>query len=221
MTDNQMEIFSRLKKAPTMPERILIGIELVSTISDDDRPHFCNHSLNDIEEEVWRDIPKYEGIYKASSFGRVKSFYRAKKGERQILSCKIGRDGYLMVNLSNKDKVEYVRVHTILRRCFNINGVGNDINHLNGIKIDNRICNLENSTRKRNIQHAYDNGLNKGSINCLGRKRYNAVLNDDLVFKIRTKIEEGVKRCIILEELGITVTSYASVQRGAWRHVKI
>lgn len=208
--------------AKTMPERISLGIELISTIPEDSRPHFCNLSLNDIEDEVWVDIPDYEGIYMASNFGRIKSFYRAKEGARSILSGKVGKKGYLMVSLSSKAIVKSIRVHIILKKCFSLNGIGNDINHLNGIKMDNRLVNLEKSTRKRNIQHAYDTGLNKGSINFLGSKRYNAVLNEELVFKIRTKVKEGIKKSIICKELGVTETSYNTAnKKDAWRHVKI
>ena len=57
--------------------------------------------------ELWKPIPKYEGIYQVSNFGRVKSLDRwvtCKNGNRQrrkerILKLRKNRGGYLIVAL--------------------------------------------------------------------------------------------------------------------------
>ena len=35
-----------------------------------------NNMINDIKNEVWKDIPNYVGFYQASNLGRIKSLNR-------------------------------------------------------------------------------------------------------------------------------------------------
>ena len=46
---------------------------------------FHNKSIKDIRNEEWKDIPGFEGIYQASSFGRIKSL------DRTILHARLGQ----------------------------------------------------------------------------------------------------------------------------------
>ena len=47
-----------------------------------------------MENEIWKDIPRYEGYYQVSNFGRVKSL-------RRVLKAGL-RKGYLYISLRNK-----------------------------------------------------------------------------------------------------------------------
>lgn len=108
--------------------------------------------------EEWRDIPGYEGMYLASSLGRLYSidrgvFFRPSPNSR----------GYHRTILGNKE-IGYwdVRVHVVIALTFiGPYPKGKEINHRNGIKIDNRAVNLEYIIHRDNVQHAYDNGLRK------------------------------------------------------------
>ena len=57
-------------------------------------------TVTEIEQEVWRDIIGYEGLYMVSSLGRVKSFHG---GKERILKQTINK-GYLRVGLSKGKK---------------------------------------------------------------------------------------------------------------------
>ncbi len=46
---------------------------------------FHNKSIKDIRNEEWKDIPGFEGVYQASSFGRIKSL------DRTILHARLGQ----------------------------------------------------------------------------------------------------------------------------------
>lgn len=123
-----------------------------------------------MEEEIWKDVVGYEGVCKVSNLGRVKSLdvevecknshTRVSKGI--VRATPIDKDGYLKVCINTKGKSITKTVHRIVLEAFvpNINNKP-QVNHINGIKHDNRIENLEWSTRSENMKHAYKNGLLK------------------------------------------------------------
>lgn len=118
-------------------------------------------------EEKWKDIKGYEGLYQVSNLGRVKSLrrkVRTQKGsyyikERELKICK-DNIGYLVVGLTYKGKTKIIRLHRIIAEAFIPNPTNKPvINHINGIKNDNRIENLEWTTYKENSIHAIKTGL--------------------------------------------------------------
>ena len=121
--------------------------------------------------EVWKDIIGYEGKYQVSNLGRIKSLARNIKGghwntnrwfSEKILSlCKRG-PGYLGVCLCENDKKKTYLVHRIVLQAF-VDNTGNkpESNHIDGNKHNNRVDNLEWSTRSDNEIHAYKMGLAK------------------------------------------------------------
>lgn len=126
--------------------------------------------------ELWKPVSGYEGIYEVSSLGRVRSLdrivvdYRGikKKVRGKILSPGLTNKGYCIVSLNAVDKRHTLTVHRLVANAF-IPNLDNkpQVNHINGIKTDNRICNLEWLTNEENMKHAINNGLaNKG-----GRKK--------------------------------------------------
>lgn len=120
-------------------------------------------SLEDLPHEIWRDVVDYEGLYKVSSLGRVKSF---QKGKLMIRSCTKIRQGYVIVSLMKRGiKRKIVRIHVLVARAFIPNPEDKpEVNHRFGNKLDNRVSELEWVTGKENIQHAYNTGLKrKGS----------------------------------------------------------
>lgn len=112
-------------------------------------------------KEVWKDIDGYEGLYQISNLGNVKSLPRKKtiKQER-ILKPKLNKNGYLEVALCKNSNYKMCRVHKLVAKSF-LNNPKNktQVNHKNGIKIDNEVSNLEYCTPSENIRHAWDNGF--------------------------------------------------------------
>jgi hypothetical protein len=108
---------------------------------------------------VWKDIQGYEGLYQVSNAGEVKSLSRIVKNfglrhERILIPLK-HNSGYSAVALSKGAKVTHFLIHRLVAVAFIDNPANRMfINHINGIKTDNRIENLEWVTSSENNIHA-------------------------------------------------------------------
>lgn len=119
--------------------------------------------------EIWQEIEGYEGYYSVSSMGRMKSLSRpepAKLGvvrtrKETIMRCAVGKRGYLVVSLRRPGEKQVKRpVHRLVAIAFVRNEFGlNEINHIDGDKLNNRCDNLEWCTHAHNMAHGWDNGL--------------------------------------------------------------
>lgn len=105
--------------------------------------------------ELWKDIPGYEGLYKISRQGRIKSLYTGKL-RAQAMSGK----GYKAVSLSKIGEKKRFYVHRLVAMAFLPTPPEGKcyINHKNLNKTDNRVENLEWVSHKENMLHAYRNG---------------------------------------------------------------
>ena len=142
--------------------------------------------MNEDEEEKWRDIAGYEGMYQISNLGRVKSLERQMKlnlnkdknmikKEKILKPGKTGiRHNYLGVELLKKSKQKHKYIHRLVAETFIPNPENKPcIDHINGRKLDNRANNLRWVTYKENNNYAQQNGLwktvtfNKKPVKCI------------------------------------------------------
>lgn len=108
-------------------------------------------SRTTMDGEVWRDIPAMEGRFSISTYGRV---YNNKSG--WYLHARLNR-GYLYVQIAGRT----YSIHQLIANAFlgYEFGVGNEVNHIDGNKTNNRLDNLEVVSHRDNMQHAWKNGL--------------------------------------------------------------
>lgn len=123
-----------------------------------------------MEEEIWKDIPGWDGLYQASSLGRIKGLERfvwnhngyALKPEIILKPAKntYRKTPYLYARLSDAKTRRYrsLAVHVLVCKTFNgpkpeqIDGDSNvDCMHINGDSLDNRAENLMWGTHKQNM----------------------------------------------------------------------
>lgn len=178
--------------------------------------------------EKWRDVVGYEGIYKVSNKGVVRSLDRKilrsdgvevfKKG--QILATKINDRGYVEVKLSKDGYGVYKKVHRLVSEAFIENPLNKEeVNHIDCDKTNNNVTNLEWVTHSENQVHAHREGLYKRE----GSNNSQSILTEEMVSDIRCKKEKGHKLNNIYEEYKniIGIACFKSVWYGySWKHVK-
>ncbi len=170
----------------------------------------------DNNEEVWKDIPDYEG-YQVSNKGNVKSLSYNRTGKEGILKLCLCSMGYPIVSLGINGKMKSKRVHRIVAETFISNPEGKpNINHINGIKTDNRMENLEWCTQKENVHHSEKNGLAK---HARGEKAGRSKITKVDAMEIKYG-HQGMKQKDIAEIYGISQSQVCRIRLGKlWGHI--
>ena len=108
--------------------------------------------MDNLENEIWKDIKGFEGLYRVSNLGRVKSLKRPYGLKEKILKPEILNNGYCKVCLCKQSVKKRYLVHRLVWSVFNGTIPENmQVNHINEIKTDNRLSNLNLMTCKENI----------------------------------------------------------------------
>lgn len=117
-----------------------------------------------MKQEIWKDIPGYEGLYQVSNLGRVKALPKLVGRGRQyhvgerLLSLRPMKNGYIRIHLDKDGSREYVSVHRLVAKAFIDNPLNLPfVNHKNENPTDNRVENLEWCTVKYNANYGTRN----------------------------------------------------------------
>ena len=113
-------------------------------------------------QEIWKDVPGYEGLYHVSNLGRVKAlYYKCKKCKNwnikknpKIIRCAKDKHGYYFVRLYNGEKQNRYSVHRLVAMVFLPNPLNlSEVNHKDENPVNNLVDNLEWCSHKYNMNY--------------------------------------------------------------------
>lgn len=150
----------------------------------------AHNFIPDIPGEVWTDVVGFEGYYVVSSKGRVKAI--GKRSRYRVLTASIHRQGYERVKLSVDKFNKTYLVHRLVAEAF-IRNPNNKatVNHLDGIKNNNCVWNLEWATQQENNQHAHSTGLSKTTITQIKAMCLRAKITKEQILEIQELYKQG------------------------------
>lgn len=176
--------------------------------------------------EIWKDIKGYEGYYQVSNLGRLKTLERMvncsggstrKINERIIFGSNGKYLRYQQVHLRVAGRINNLSlVHRLVAQTFVSNPDNKPhVNHINGIKMDNRAENLEWCTMEENMQHAFRTGLKDN----FGENHSQSFLTKQQVLEIRA-LKGILTQQKIGEMYGTARTTISSIlNRYSWNHI--
>ena len=144
------------------------------------------------EFEIWKDILGYEGFYQISNLGRVKTLGNNMFKNEKIMKNRLSPKGYLRIGLTKDNYKKMFFVHRLVAENFIKNFENKkQVNHINGIKTDNRTCNLEWNTAFENMKHASLNGFLNAK---KGENHYLYKATDEIKSRIIEKRKDYTQR---------------------------
>ena len=171
----------------------------------------------------WLDVEGYLGLYQVNSLGYVRSVPRIVMSggyERNRVGkiLQVSKGIYPSVSLSKDGNKSTKLVHRLVAYAFIPNPLNKScVNHVNGIKTDNRVENLEWVTQKENIHHAIDSGLS----NQKGEDHPKRKLSEREVRNIRECLSKGRTHSEVSKTYKVSrFCIYAIDKRITWKSVE-
>lgn len=165
------------------------------------------------EKEVWKIIEEFTD-YEVSNLGIVRN-----QKTKIILKIHTQNRGYKIVNLKKENKSKGISLHRLVAIAFLPNPKNKpQVNHINGIKDDNRLENLEWCTGSENVNHSIRTGLRPVLVGIQhGMSKLN---NEDVVEIRRLYSKKEMNQYKIAEIFNIKQTTVSQiVNRTRWAHI--
>jgi hypothetical protein len=196
-------------KATCTNENCLQSDKAESKKGDSKRQRVKFDTIVNLDGEIWKDIPQYEGLYQASSFGRIKTVERyilKADGKISIIQERIRKtainNGYYKIMLSANGRRKAEWVHRLIAKTFIPNPYNKpQVNHKFGIKTDNRASELEWATYAEDrlhaenvLNHKWGNGIRHRGVTHVQSKKVKQIdINTNKVIKIWDCVNDAFK----------------------------
>ena len=167
-------------------------------------------------QEEWRPVAEFEGLYEVSSWGRIKMVaagYRKMPGTIIKTPC----DGrYIRCNLWRDGKCYSRSVHRLVAIAFLGDPLpSQQVNHIDGNKLNNRLENLEWTTAEENQSHAVRTGLRLS-----GELHVYAKLTAEDVRTIRNELAQGANGAELARRFNTTKENINSIKhKKSWKYL--
>lgn len=183
-----------------------------------------------IEENIargWADIEGFPG-YRITIDGRLFTCRSKKSGRWGVKTLKdtwtekkeeVNPKGYAVTNLSSDGaRPKRAQIHRLVAMCFIPNPQNKpQVNHINGIRNDNRVQNLEWVTNGENQLHSF---RIMGRETMKGTKNGRAKITDEDIIKIRQRLKNGEKQWIVAKDYNVRQGTISKINIGIrWKHV--
>ena len=171
------------------------------------------------QTEVWRPVSLFDGsffgLYEVSDQGRVRRCGGSggRTPASRALKPNANWGGYLMVSLSSPARSEHPAVHRLVADAFlGPRPDGLQVHHCNGLKDDNRACNLRYVTPSDNCKHRCE-VLGKGR----GEDHYRCKFSDAEIETVRTLYAHGVSQKKIAAKFNVRQSWVSAVVNNQTR----
>lgn len=177
-------------------------------------------------QEIWKDVPGYEGQYQVSNTGRVRSLDRIKPDgifqHGTIRKTYLDACGYELVALRKNNKPKNWSVHRLVATAF-IPNPDNlpQVNHKDEIRNHNTVDNLEWCTIEYNQR--YGHRRQRSSESSTGEKNARAILTEKEVIEVRKTYIPGDKEygvSALAKKYGVKYVTITKIIGGkTWKHL--
>lgn len=167
-----------------------------------------------MEEEEWRPIPGYEGLYEISNLGHARRIDGHRTRSGKYLRPATDGFGYYLFNLTKNNKKWTPKVHRLVAMVFlGPRPRGCVINHKDFDKSNNAVSNLEYITQKRNVEHTHTHGRAVAG----ERSPWAKLATEDAVF---VKAHPELSRKALANMFDVHADTIRAIRSGkSWKHV--